>query len=341
MQTNDPHPHLKSAKPSNSSRCIGLISNPGSRRNRSKLAAVEAIVANHDNVHHRITADTGDIGTALRDFANLGIDVLAINGGDGTTARVFTELLEKQPFSALPAIILLPGGTTNMNVGDVGLRGRLVTTVRRMCDWAQHGTQPVERLHRPILRVTGASDGQAAYGMFFGTGTIISGIEYCQEKIHTLGIRDEFGPGLVMLRTMWGIARKEPYFADPTSTGITLDKQSTQEDRPVVQLLITSLQRLFLGLRPYWGNESGDLHCTWIEKPTRKVLRAFPALVRGRTNRHVIAANGYFSHNANEIRLLMDGTFTLDGEMYHASRKHGALHISNGGTLEFLRIGGG
>jgi len=105
---------------------IGLITNPHSRRNRAHLASVEAIVANHPHIHHQVTQDGGDIPRALQDFAQQGVDVLAINGGDGTTSRVFTELFSDNPFTGYPSVILLPGGTTNMNVGDVGLRGNLL-----------------------------------------------------------------------------------------------------------------------------------------------------------------------------------------------------------------------
>lgn len=280
-----------------------------------------------------------EISAVLKEFSTLGINILAINGGDGTTARVFTRLLADNHFPELPGIILLPGGTTNMNAGDVGLRGSLTASVQRMADWALQGEGRIEQQNRPILRIEGASDGEVAYGMFFGTGTIVNGMEYCIEKIHTRGIRDEFAPGLVVLRTMWGIARKEPYFSDPTRTDITLDQNDTLHDRPVIQLLVTSLQRLFLGLKPYWGHEQRALHCTWLEKPTHKVLRAFPALIRGKTNRYVTPENGYFSHNTDQLQLYLDGTFAVDGELYHASREYGPLTVSNGGNLEFLRIG--
>ncbi len=187
---------------------IGLISNPHSHRNRSRLVAIHAIVANHPNILHRVTEHADDIPEALHGFAGQGVDVLAINGGDGTTARVFTELLERRPFDRLPSVILLPGGTTNMNVGDVGLRGGLKRAVRRMVDWADgRNAGRVQRLRRPILRAQGDVDGNAAYGMFFGAGTIINGIEYCHNSIHTLGIKDELGPGVVMMRSIWGIAR--------------------------------------------------------------------------------------------------------------------------------------
>ncbi|VAW79936.1 hypothetical protein MNBD_GAMMA13-2048 [hydrothermal vent metagenome] len=285
-----------------------------------------------------MTYSESEISAVLKEFSALGINVLAINGGDGTTARVFTRLLADKHFINPPGIILLPGGTTNMNAGDVGLPGSLTASVQRIADWALQGEGRIEQQVRPILRIEGASDGNVAYGMFFGTGTIVNGMQYCIEKIHTRGIRDEFGPGLMVLRTLWGIARKEPYFSDPTATDICLDQNAALPGRPVIQLLVTSLQRLFLGLKPYWGREQKALHCTWIEKPTHKVMRAFPALIRGKKNRYVTPENGYCSHNVDQLQLYLDGAFAVDGEIHHASREYGPLTISNGGELEFLRI---
>lgn len=325
--------------PANSRPTIGLISNPHSRRNRSQLAAVQGIVANHPNIHHHITQSADEIPHVLQGFAQRGVDVLAVNGGDGTTAQVFSELLEQRPFARLPSVILLPGGTTNMNVGDVGLRGKLIGAVRRMANWAEQGSDDVERLTRPILRAEGSVDGRIACGMFFGTGTIIGGIEYCHNTVHSIGIIDELGPGVVTIRTIWGIARKEPYFSDPTPIRIEFDSATDTQTRQVVLLLISSLERLFLGLRPYWGVENAPLHCTWVQRPTRKVFRAFPSVLRGRPNRHAGQENGYFSHNAREIRLWIDGAFTLDGEIYHGSTEHGPVTVSNGGDIEFIRIG--
>lgn len=320
-------------------RTIGLISNANSRRNQSALARVESIVANHPHIHHRATRSEAEISSVLAEFSRLGVDHLAINGGDGTMSRVITRLLEDRAFADTPRILLLPGGTTNMNAGDVGMRGALPKSVAILARWANGAAVPDKVVTRPILRVAGASDGQVICGMFFGTGTIISGIEYCTEKIHTRGIRDELAPGLVALRTMWGIARREPYFSDPTSMDITLSPHAVFEQRPVVQLLVTSLRRLFLGLTPFWGNGAGDLRCTWLEKPTRHVLRAFPGLLRGRPGRFVKPENGYHSHNTGSLQLAFDGTFVVDGEMHPASRDHGPLTISNAGLLEFVRLG--
>lgn len=318
---------------------IGLLSNPHSRRNRSGLQAVRDIVANHPAIHHQATDSAADIAEALKAFAAQGVNTLAINGGDGTTAQVFTELFKSRPFAALPAVILLPGGTTNMNVGDAGVPGKLPAAVTRMARWASDGSGRVEKVSRPILRVEGASDNAGArYGMFFGAGIIIRGIEYCHHNIHAAGIGDEIGPGLALLRTLWGLLRKDPRFTAPINLRIAVDAAPEGPPREVLLVLISSLERLFLGMHPYWGQEPGPLHCTWIEKPAPRLLRLFPSLLRGKPGAFATPARGYRSHNAEQIRLWMDGTFTLDGEMHQASTASGPLMISNGGTLEFVRL---
>ncbi|HHH43710.1 MAG TPA: hypothetical protein ENK49_06195, partial [Gammaproteobacteria bacterium] len=75
---------MKPAPHSSPSPCIGLITNPHSRRNRAHPDAVQGIVANHPNIHHRVTPDREAIPAALQEFAALGVNILAINGGDGT-----------------------------------------------------------------------------------------------------------------------------------------------------------------------------------------------------------------------------------------------------------------
>jgi len=91
-------------------------------------------------------------------------------------------------------------------------------------------------------------------------------------------------------------------------------------------------------MRPYWGTETGALHCTWIEYRAQSLLRLFPSVLRGKPRAGATPERGYFSHNAGEIRLWLDGTFTLDGDMHPASTATGPLVITEGGKLEFLYI---
>jgi diacylglycerol kinase (ATP) len=319
-------------------RPVGLISNPNSGRNRKYLRAVERIVANHPGVHHCPTAGPADIPAALSTLAERAVAVLAINGGDGTVVRVLTHLLENGPFERLPLIALLPGGTTNMTVGDVGLRGNLIRAVRRLCRWADDERSEGRLLRRPILRVDPGAGQPVAYGMFFGTGAIIHGIEYCRSHLHTKGVADEIGPGLAMVRTLWGIARADRRFARTVTVSVAFDNAPPAPAEDILILLVSSLERLFLGMRPYWGNEDGPLHVSMIRAGAHRLLRNLPALLRGKPGRHAGIAEGYQSRNVVRISLALEGPCTLDGEMFQASRAAGPVTITDGGTVTFIRL---
>jgi diacylglycerol kinase (ATP) len=317
---------------------LGLISNPNSGRNRKQLHTIERIVANHPRVHHYPTAGPGDIPAALASLAQHGVSVLAINGGDGTVAQVLTRLLQDGPFERLPLLALLPGGTTNMTAGDVGLGGNLVRAVRRLCRWADAPRSEGRLLRRPILRVDPGTGRPVAYGMFFGTGAIIQGIEYCRTRIHTKGLVNEIGPGLAMARTMWGIVRQDRRFLRPVAVSVALDAAPPGPTEDVLILLVSTLERLFLGMRPYWGTENGPLHVSMIRAGADRLLRRLPALLRGKPGPHAGVAAGYQSHNVGRISLTLDGPYTLDGELYRASQAAGPVSITDGGTVTFIRL---
>ena len=110
---------------------VGLISNPNSGHNRDAFARIEALVAGQPAIHHVVTHSPADIESALEALSRRQVKVLAINGGDGTAAAILGRMLERAVFVKPPLIALLPGGTANMNAGDVGIRGRLVPCLAR------------------------------------------------------------------------------------------------------------------------------------------------------------------------------------------------------------------
>ncbi|VAW80563.1 FIG00480695: hypothetical protein [hydrothermal vent metagenome] len=330
---------MNSTQPPNDRPRIGLITNPHSRRNRAALADVEAMLKAHNNIRHYITRSEDEISLALQTFSEQDVQIVAINGGDGTTTQIFAALLNASPFDVPPTVVLLPGGTTNMNAADTGMRGKLKASIRLLCRWSDGETIRTQELYRPILRVDGAIGHDALYGMFFGAGTIIRGIEYCKTRVHRVGLINEIGPGVALLRALWGILCGDPKFAAPVDAYIRLAERGDAPERQLVILLVSSLERLFLGMRPWWGSEQQPLHCTWVQKPTYKLLRKLPGLLRGKPPASATPENGYFSHNTLQIELDMDATFTIDGELFQASREHGPIRVSHGGAIKFLKIG--
>lgn len=321
---------------------VGLITNPDSGRNRHGLSKIRRLCANIPASGYQEARDPSEVSAALAELSRFGPDVLAINGGDGTVQAVLTALFVDRPFEEPPLLALLPGGTTNMTAGDVGLRGRMPGALQRLLKLAHSGTAPSQIERRPILKVDATPNGQARYGMFFGAGAIIKGIEYCHAKVHTKGLRDGIAPGICTLRLLLAMARKDPSYAAPTPmTLTTATPNGSEKASPGKQdyylVLASPLERLFLGLRPYWGRQQGAFYFSALRADPLHALRVLPPLFWGRAGPLATPENGYYSEKVDELELDMDGPFTLDGEIYHVSRESGPVRVTVGGRVSFLR----
>jgi diacylglycerol kinase family enzyme len=316
------------------STAIGLISNPNSGHNRDQFARIETLVAEQPSIHHVVTHSPADIAPALEILSRRQVEVLAINGGDGTAAAILGRMLEQDLFPKPPLIALLPGGTANMNAGDVGVRGRLIPAMRRFCRWCEDQRDVCDRVvERPLLRVR--TGGGAYYGMFLGAGAVIQGTEYAHSKIHARGLRDELSMALGTARTIWGVLRDDPRFNQSVSIGLRMDDGAESVTHDTLILAVSTLHRLFFGMRPFWGPGPGRLRMTLIEKDCSRFLWTFLSIVRGRPNRNAVPDSGYISQNANAIHLSMDGGLNLDGEIIQVQ---GAVSVDTTASLRFLRL---
>jgi diacylglycerol kinase (ATP) len=313
---------------------IGLISNPNSGHNTDQFEEIRALIAAQANIIHIITQSAQEIPAALQELAAMQVSVLAINGGDGTASAILGAMLERCDFEKIPTLILLPGGTANMNAGDVGMRGKLLKSVKRFCTWSSHPGSAVGQLtERRLLRVHYGEE--THYGMFLGTGAVMQGTEYAHEKIHSRGLRDEFSLALGTLRTVWGVLRDDPTFNQHVSVELQLDNSPETRQHDTLILAASTLHRLFFGLKPFWGVGPGPLRLTVIEQHCSKFLRTFISIIRGRANRNAVPEAGYFSHNAHCITLSLEGSINLDGEIIHVN---GPVTVDTSETLQFLRL---
>ena len=314
---------------------VGLISNPGSGHNRDQFERIRARIDGQPGIHHRITHSAADIAPALAELAALDIGVLAINGGDGTVSAVLGELLESKLFDRPPLIALLPGGTANMNAGDVGVRGSLRKAVNRFCQWCNSGRATTGKLEqRALMRVVTDDREQPRYCMFLGGGAVIHGTEYAHREIHSRGLRDDFSLILGTVRTVWGVLRDDPAFNRHVDITLTLDDETpTQYDTLI--LAVSTLQRLSFGMRPFWGRQPGAIRLTLMEQGCTRFARTFFSIIRGHPNRNAVPESGYRSHNADQLHLAMTGKINLDGELVEVGE---SAQISASVPLEFLRL---
>ncbi len=298
---------------------VGLISNPASGHNRDQFERIHARVASCPDIHHVVTHSTADVPAALAEMSAREVAVLAINGGDGTASNILGQLLESGVFATTPAIVLLPGGTANMNAGDIGASGSLWRATNRFCKWCSGNRDTAGKLQRrALLRVIIDRRESPHYGMFLGGGAIIQGTEYAHEQVHARGLRDDFSLALTTLRTVWGVLRDDPAFNRHVAITLSVDgAEPTPHDTLI--LAVSTLQRLAFGMRPFWGTGPGAIRLTVMEQGCSRFARTFFSIARGRPNRNAVPASGYFSHNASQLELQLAGKLNLDGEILEAN----------------------
>ncbi|MDX1733999.1 MAG: diacylglycerol kinase family protein [Halioglobus sp.] len=313
---------------------VGMISNPASGHNRNQFDAIEGRIARSPAIHHIVTDSAADIGPALAELAARNTGILAINGGDGTVSATLGQMLESGLFAQPPLVAVLPGGTANMNAGDIGIKGSLKKAVDTFCRWCETDQQVrVARATRHLLRVRDHA-GTVHHSMFLGGGAIIHGTEYAHREIHSRGLRDDFSLAIGTLRTVWGVVRDDPRFNRHVRIDLALDEGPVQSFDTLI-LAVSTLQRLSFGMRPFWGEGPGAVRLTLMEQHCSRFARTFLSIIRGRPNRNAVAQSGYHSHNAGRIALQLAGPLNLDGEIIQCD---GEIEITATGPLEFLQL---
>jgi hypothetical protein len=315
---------------------VGLLNNPRSGGNRRRSAAVRRMLDAHAQIRRHDVETPADVAAALEDFARHGIDVVTINGGDGTVQAALTAILGESVFESPPLLAVLTAGTTSMIAGDVGVRGRRAEGLQRLLDWARSPDSRAGLVERSVLRLEHSPGTRPLFGMFFGAAGIEQGIRFGLESIHPKGLRGELGAGLALASLLIGLARGRPGAVTPVPLTVAVDGESARR-RDHLVLMVTTLERLVLGLRPFWGQGSAPLRYTAVLGQPRHLLAALPRVLRGRAGGQLTADNGYVSRNVAEVRLWLEGRYTLDGEMFMGEPGRGPIVLRAGGRVRFVR----
>jgi hypothetical protein len=311
---------------------IGVISNPYSHRNLRDLAAVREVVVQHPAVAHVELEHMSALPVVLADFARRGIERVVVNGGDGTVQGVMTELLNSHDFARTPDLVLLPAGRTNLITHDLGLKGRPVDGLTRLLAGA-----PPTVIDHPVLTLHPGGGAAALHGMFFGTAAFYRGTMLARAKYHPKGATGRGVVGLSLassvLRALIRRGGEDGIYRGDDMT-LTVDGGAGR-DGSYLLVMATTLDRLLLGVRPFWGHGSGAVRLTTIDFPPARLARALVPMLRGRP-RPWMAAAGYDSRRASRVTIRSDCPMILDGQIVHPDPVEPAL-LEADRRLRFLR----
>ena len=290
---------------------LGIITNYQAGRNRKRPERIRALVRASGATEFDVT-DLDSIRAATRQLSGQGVEILAVNGGDGTAHAVLTQLMRLD--TKMPLVAVIAGGTTNLTANDLSGKVSPEQGLERLTRLVGSPADQIRCVQRRLLKVT-VADAKPQYGLFLGAGAVLRGMEHFRENVGARGLRGELAAGFSLMRGLAGIFRRKSawtktHLADVRVAG----SDAWREDR--VLLIATTMNRLLLGIRPWWGEQDGSIHLTALRREPEAILRVLPALLRGRRHRLLTPSRGYRSDDVSGFELRSASGFALDGELF-------------------------
>ena len=320
---------------------IGIITNPnalGLVRDRRLASRLSEIVGADGRVYETRTPE--DLRGAVHELRELGADVIATCGGDGTNLSTLTEIVRtwrgrpsasgpgpraldrwispdeatlpgSVPANGLPQLGILRGGTVNTLAQNLGLRGHPEEILERLVATYRNGRQ-IPGIGLDLLEVNGMFGflfGAAMPGRFFEAyyGGPTTGIAWA---------------GLLAARTLvsgfvrGGFSR---WLFDPVEAEVTVDDQRLPQHRFTL-LVAATLRDVGLGVKVTYraGEEPGRFHLIASALPALRLMMQAQRVFAGRR----LAGSPHFDQLAARatIRFGTPQTYTLDGDLFRADR---------------------
>ena len=219
---------------------------------------------------------------------------------------------------------------------DLGARRAPQKAVADLLQALRAGRLAERRVHRSVLKIGRGGLEEPLYGFFLGTGVVSRTMRFIHRVFPPGRARGAFGGGItaasVVAQAAWGGRSRGVLIPDKHQ--IVLDGNPV-EPTEFLLVIATSLNRLMLHLRPFWGREAAPVRFTAVAWNAAALGRnAFPvAWGRGTP---MGWDQGYLSRNVSRAELRFDCGFTLDGELFDPE-PDGSVRIEAVDRVPFLR----
>jgi diacylglycerol kinase (ATP) len=316
-------------------RRAGVIVNPRAGKGSGKGMALAERLKGQPGISVRILERFEQITPFLAELAGEGVSDLFISSGDGTIQEILTILAERGPFPSLPRIGLLPHGTTNLSANDVGFRSHAIEAQAAFLKDLPAG----DMQHRHTIRCLNPGDGKLRHGMFVGTGAVAVATRYCQQAFNDQGIKGQWAVAGTLLTALrkYFLSGPDPddetRFDRPYPITVTADG-ARRADGPQLLQMSTTLDRLVLNTRPFWGGKTAPIRTTLFPYPVPSVARWLLPVMYGGENRK--PPPGSVSFCASALEVASEAIFVIDGEFFPPPKGE-PLRLETGPLFSFLR----
>ena len=306
---------------------IGVITNPRSRRNRKnpQIATRLAYILGEKGDLQQ-PADLDALAKTALEFRKRDIDILCINGGDGTIHSALTAMARAYGDKPLPKVALLRAGTMNTIAHGLKIGGRPGDVLEYVVS-RYHTERPMATSRRWLLRI---DDNQ--YGFLFGVGIIATYLEAYYEGSEPSPMKAAWILVRAAASALVGGSFIRRLLSPFRGRSVVNQREWTAEE--FVAIGVGTVDDIGLGFRPFFRSIShpGQMHVVgFIESPigvVRSLHRMFFA--KPYTDPRVLddVATELVLRAAEPIGYMIDGDFHRGGQ---------TVTLSIGPHVDFIR----
>jgi diacylglycerol kinase (ATP) len=291
---------------------IGVITNPHSRRNRRnpELARQLAYILGERGTL-QMPHDLDALDQVARLFLEREVEVVAINGGDGTNHRVLSALVRVYGEKPLPIIAMLRGGTMNTAAGGLGIRGTPEGLLGQLTGYYASGA-PLPLTERNLVLV----DDNA--GFIFGNGLVSRFLEAYYEGSEPTPAKAAW----LLAKAVGSAAIQGPFvrhLTAPIQAEVTLDGQLWPV-LPWTTIGVATVDDIGLGFRPFHEvvQHPGTLQAVGFGCSPLRFAKALPSAYRGRP----IDDPAIISGLGTELVISTEGpqSYMIDGDFHQGGQ---------------------
>lgn len=311
---------------------IGVITNPTSRRNRRDPGVARALsYVLGERGELAAPCDLDALAATLRHFRDREIDVLCVNGGDGTVHQAVTAMVRAyQDGPALPALVVLRGGTMNIIADSVGVSVSPERMLTQVVDAFHSGEALPERTVRLMeVEIDGAPP---RYGFLAGNGVIAGFLQVYYERDHPTPV----DAATLLARAAASALTGGPLvkrILRPWRGTVTVDGQAW-DGREWVAIALGTVEEMGFGFRVFHevADNPDKVQVVGIGSSVARLATELPRLYAGRGTRD--PANRCAL--SRELILQGDQRFPImiDGDLYEATE--GRVRARSGPAVRLL-----
>ncbi len=304
---------------------IGVITNPRSKankRNPGKMQQLAYLLGSRGEA--QATKSLDDLYRVAEAFKAAGIDILGINGGDGTIHVTLTAFLKVYGDAPFPKVAILGGGTLNTIARSLGIRGDTQELLYRTID-KYHLGEEFRVLERPIMQIG------EKYGFIFGNGLIFNFLD----AYYRTGRPSPWVAAKLLLRAVGSMIFRTKLIKELFRRfrgRVTVDGEVwAREDYTTIAA--STVREVGLGFKPFYRCEEKEGHLAILGIHTSPLgcVRELPRIHRGKPMRRDKVIDAVARHVL--IQSEEEFGYTIDGDL-HKTRE--PLVVRTGPLLKLI-----